>query len=250
LREVYGLLRHRGQALSERVSRPGTQGVAEIADFLMLQLCNRMQPLFEHLINCSPLHPEIFYGHLVQLAGELGTFARKDKRTPEFSAYRQDALWETFHPVMEQVRLGLTAMLEASAVAVPVEDMTKGFFVARVQDVDLLRSAVFVLAVNARVPSEVLRSRFPREAQMGPRDHIRGLVDAQLPGIVLRPLPVAPRQIPYHAGCTYFELDKTRRPNDPVDYWKEMEAARMIVMHVAGDFPELHLQMWAIRANS
>ena len=248
VKEVYGLLRHRAQALADRVSRPGTQGVAEIADFLLLQLCNRMQPLFEHLSNRAPLHPEVFYAYLVGLAGELATFARKDKRTMEFQPYRQDALWATIQPVMEQVRLGLTAILESAALAVPLEDMTKGYYVGRVQDIDLLRSAVFVLAVNAQLPSEALRARFPREAQLGSRERIRALVDSQLPGIPLRPLPVAPRQIPYHAGYTYFELDKARRPNDSVDYWKDLEASRMLVMHVAGDFPELSLQLWAIRS--
>lgn len=250
VKEIYGLLRHRAQELAERVSRPGTQGVAEFADFLLLQLCNRSQPVFEHLTNRAPLHPEVFYRHLLALAGELATFSRKDKRTPDFAAYRQDALWETFQPVIEQVRLGLTAILGASAVSVPLEDMTKGYYLGRVQDVELLRTAVFVLAVNAQMPSEMLRARFPREAQIGSRERIRALVDSQLPGIPLRPLPVAPRQIPFHAGYTYFELDKARRPNDPVDYWKDLEASRMLVMHVAGDFPELSLQLWAIRSGA
>jgi type VI secretion system protein ImpJ len=249
-KEVYGLLRHRSQALSERISRPGTQGVAEIADFLLLQLCNRMQPLLEHLCNRAPLHPEVFYGCLVGLAGELATFARKDKRAPEFEPYRQSALWESFQPVMEQVRLGLTAIIDASALAVPLEDVSQGYYVGRVQDVELLRNAVFVLAVNAQLPSEMLRARFPREAQIGSRERIRALVESQLPGIPLRPLPVAPRQIPYHAGYTYFELDKSRRPSDPVDYWKDLEASRMMVMHVAGDFPELKMELWAIRGGT
>src|SRR5262249_48814038 len=248
--EVHGLLRHRAQGLADRVAQPGSKGVAEFADFLLLQLCNRAQPVFSHLASRGMLHPEVFYPCLVALAGKLGTFARKDRRSAEFEPYRHDALWETFQPVMEEVRRSLTAILESAAVQIPVEDMTKGYYVGRVQDVELLRSAVFVLAVNAQLPSETLRGRFPREAQIGSRERIRALVDSQLPGIVLRPLPVAPRQIPYHAGYTYFELDKVRRQNDPVDYWKDLEASRMLIMHVAGEFPELNLQLWAIRRDS
>jgi len=250
VKEVYSLLRHRAQALSDRVSQPGSRGVAEFADFLLLQLCNRLQPVFAHLATRSVLHPELFYAHLLALAGELATFARKDRRSVDFEAYRHDFLWETFQPVLEEVRRGLTAILEAAAVVIPLEDLTKGYFVGRVQDVELLRTSVFVLSVNAQLPAETLRARFPREAQIGSRERIRMLVDSQLPGIVLRPLPVAPRQIPYHAGYTYFELDKTRRPNDPMDYWKELETSRMLVMHVAGDFPELNVQLWAIRSDS
>jgi len=37
--EVHGLLRHRAQGLADRVAQPGSKGVAEFADFLLLQLC-------------------------------------------------------------------------------------------------------------------------------------------------------------------------------------------------------------------
>ena len=37
LRELAGLLRHRGEALAARLSSPGKGGVSEVADFLMLQ---------------------------------------------------------------------------------------------------------------------------------------------------------------------------------------------------------------------
>jgi type VI secretion system protein ImpJ len=250
IKEVYGLLRHRAQALADRVAQPGSKGVAEFADFLLLQLCNRLQPVLAHLANRTPLHPESLYSQLLPLAGELATFVRKDRRSPEFEPYRHDALWDTFLPVMEEIRRGLTAILDSAAVAIPLEDMTRGYYVGRVQDVELLRNSIFVLAVNAQMPAETLRARFPRESQIGARERIQALVNAQIPGITLRPLPVAPRQIPFHAGYTYFELDKSRRPNDPVDYWKELESQRMVVLHVAGDYPELNLQLWGIRVEA
>jgi type VI secretion system protein ImpJ len=52
---------------------------------------------------------------------------------------------------------------------------------------------------------------------------------------------VAPRQIPYHAGFTYFELDHSSQ------YWKELENSGGFGLHVAGEFPELQLEFWAIR---
>jgi type VI secretion system protein ImpJ len=67
------------------------------------------------------------------------------------------------------------------------------------------------------------------------------MVVSHLPGIQTTPLPVAPRQIPYHAGYSYFELDRKN------DFWKALEASRVIAMHVAGDFPGLSLELWAIR---
>ena len=58
---------------------------------------------------------------------------------------------------------------------------------------------------------------------------------------MLNPLPVAPRQLPYHAGSVYFELD----PNSP--FWKPLKTTGGIALHVGGEFPELVLEFWAIR---
>jgi type VI secretion system protein ImpJ len=52
---------------------------------------------------------------------------------------------------------------------------------------------------------------------------------------------VAPRQIPYHAGFLYFELDRSG------DLWKVTEQSRALAMHIAGEFPGLELEFWAVR---
>jgi type VI secretion system protein ImpJ len=67
------------------------------------------------------------------------------------------------------------------------------------------------------------------------------MVNSGLPGIDLRLLPVAPRQIPYHADFTYFELDRTSR------YWDGLEQSGAFAMHISGDFPDLEVEFWAIK---
>ena len=111
-----------------------------------------------------------------------------------------------------------------------------------IPDIELQRTASFVLAVNAQMPGEALRARFPTQVKICPAERFRELVDRQLPGILLRPLPVAPRQIPFHAGFTYFELET--RGNE---LWKQLETSGGLAMHVAGDFPGLAMEFWAIR---
>lgn len=241
LKSVFGLLRHRGQALADRVAQPSTKGVAEIADFLLLQVCNRCQPLFEHLQARPLLHPEHLYQMLLGLAGELSTFGRKERRVPDFAPYRHDALETCFPPVMDEIRRALTAVLDQTAVGISLVDKGKGVFFGDIKDASLIRAAAFVLAVGADLPAERLRASFPTQVKIGPVDKIRDLVMSHLPGIVVRPLPVAPRQIPYHAGLCYFELDRGN------DLWKSIETTRVIAMHLAGEFPGLALEMWAIR---
>ena len=108
-------------------------------------------------------------------------------------------------------------------------------------DRSLLDSASFVLVVRADVPSETLRSRFGQQSKIGSVEHIRDLVNLQLPGIGLLRLPVAPRQIPFHAGSTYFELDRGS------EHWKQLQHSGGFAFYVAGEFPGLSLAFWAIR---
>jgi type VI secretion system protein ImpJ len=241
LRELNGLLHHRSEALAGRVSASGRGGAAEIADFLLLQAVNGYEPLIAHLTNVPGLHPETLYRHFVAMAGELATFTSPGKRTPTFPPYRHEDLQATFTPVMRELRQSLSMVLEQNAIPMPLQERKYGIRVAPITDRKLLVQANFVLAVHADVATEELRRRFPTQVKIGPVERIRELVNLALPGIMVSPLPVAPRQIPYRSGFVYFELDRVG------EYWKQLGKSGGFAIHVAGDFPGLKMEFWAIK---
>ena len=91
---------------------------------------------------------------------------------------------------------------------------------------------VFVLAVRSQLPAEQARQRIlaarPSWAQSTRSAQWWNL---QLPGVTLRNLPVAPRQLPFHAGSHHFELERQG------DHWKQLERSGSLVLHVAGEIP-------------
>jgi type VI secretion system protein ImpJ len=239
--ELLGLLHQRGDALSGRVTATGRGAAAEFAEFLMLQTINRLEPLFAHYAESGAQHPETVYRLWVSAAGELATFTTNAKRPPRFAPYRHDHLRESFEPVVASLRASLSVVLDQTAIAIPLEPKKFGISVAIVADKSLFSSAVFVLAARADVPAEDLRRRFPAQLKIGPVEKIRDLVTLQLPGIPVVPLPVAPRQIPYHAGYAYFEL------NQSAELWEQLKTSGGVAVHVAGEFPGLSMEFWAIR---
>jgi type VI secretion system protein ImpJ len=243
LAEIQGLLHHRGEALGGRVADSGTKGVAEIADFMLLQVVNRWEPLFSHLAATQRVHPETFYGAALQLAGELATFTGANKRPPAFPGYRHEDLAASFAPVMRAIRQSLSAVLEQTAVPIPLREAKYGVRVGVINDKTLLTTASFVLSVKASIEIEQLRRSYPSQVKIGPVENIRELVNSALPGIALRALPVAPRQIPYHVGVVYFELDRSG------PYWKALQSSGGLALFVAGDFPGLEMELWAIRGQ-
>jgi type VI secretion system protein ImpJ len=242
--ELAGLLRQRAEALASRLAQPGAAGAAEVADFLLLQILNRSQALVTHLSATDSLHPETLYRELVQLSGELATFSQTDRLAPRYPGYRHDALETSFAPLMLDLRRALASVLDPNTVAIPLEERQFGIRVAVLPDQDLLRSATFVLAVQAQMPPEAIRSGFPPQVKLGSVEKIRDLVNLQLPGIGLRALPVAPRQLPFLAGYTYFELDRSS------EYWQQLINSAGFAMHVAGSFPGLQMRFWAIRRTA
>jgi type VI secretion system protein ImpJ len=181
------------------------------------------------------------FDYLVQMIGELATFVAPNRRPPELPVYLHADLEQSFAPLMQILRKYLSMVYEQTAVAMNLAEKKYGVRVAEITDRSLLTTASFVLAVRADVNDEMIRSRFPAQIKIGPVERIRQLVNAAMPGIELKPLPVAPRQIPFRAGYTYFELDQHSQ------FWKEMSSSGGFAMHVGGDFPGLEMEFWAIR---
>ncbi|MGL6287577.1 type VI secretion system baseplate subunit TssK [Aeromonas hydrophila] len=243
LGESAGLVAERARSLSQRIAAPGQQGVADVAEFMMLQLLNRAQPQLSHLSRLGTLHPERLHESLVQLCGELMTFTDESRLPPEFPAYRHDDQQVSFEPVMLALRQALSTVLSPRAVSIQLRKHQYGIMVAMVNESELMQSADFVLAVRARMPQEQLRKQLLQQTKVASSDKIRELISLQLPGIPLLPLPVAPRQLPYHAGYSYFQLDR----QSPA--WQMLAVGNTLAFHIAGDFPELDMQLWAIRSQ-
>jgi type VI secretion system protein ImpJ len=240
--EFAGMLNQRGEALAARLTAPGgSRGVADIQDFLLLQSINRWQKLLAHWADSGNVHPEELYSVFVQMAGEFATFTEATRRPNTYPAYRHEDLQRSFAPVVADLRRSLSAVLEQTAVAIPLQERRYGVRVGPITDRSILRAASFVLTVQADVPTETLQRLFPSQVKIGAVEHIRDLVNVAIPGIAVRPLPVAPRQIPFYAGASYFELDR----NSP--HWQQMQSSGGFAIHLSGEFPNLRLELWAIR---
>lgn len=241
IKELQGLIEQRGAALGDRLVDSGRAGSAEVADYMLLQVINRIEPLCRHFSQVAGLHPLQFYTELIQMTGELATFTLQDKRAPEFPPYRHEDLATTFSGTFNILRRCLSTVLEQTAVALDLAERKYGIHVAPISDRNMLASADLVLAVKANMPVEQLVPGFTSQAKIAPVEKIRDMIKAQLPGIPLKRLPVAPRQIPYHAGFSYFELGQGG------ELWKSLLNSGGVAIHVGADFPGLAMELWAIR---
>ncbi|BCG10645.1 type VI secretion system baseplate subunit TssK [Buttiauxella agrestis] len=240
LGEVTSSVTNRAEELAKRIGAPSQQGIADVAEFMMLQMFNRNQTKFAHRSALARLHPEVFYLDLISLYGELVTFTEESRLSEKLGFYQQENLTETFNQIMPRLRKALSTVLAPRAMNLPFTYMD-GIYAAIVNDSTLLQSATFVLAVKSQMPHETLHRQFVQQSKISSVEKIRNVVSVQVPGVQLVPLSTAPRQIPYHANYVYFTLDKNSLA------WAEIVRHNGIALHVSGNFPELELQLWAIR---
>ena len=121
----------------------------------------------------------------------------------------------------------MAAVLEQNAVQIALRDLGKGLFGADIPDPHLIRQGYFVLAAAAQVPTEQLRGTLPTQVKIGPPEKIRDLVMTMVPGVRIEPIE-APRQIPYHANYTYFQLDPRS------EFWSPIELSRRLAFVCGG----------------
>ena len=189
------------------------------------------------------MHPEQLYIAFSQACGELVTFTDEGRLPQEFPAYQHDDPRLSFRMLEDTLRRALSTVLQPRAVSLPIERQQYGVLTAAVHDRALYADADFILAVRARMPLDRLRQQFMQQTKVASMEKLGELVSLQLPGIPLQPLPVAPRHLPFHAGFTYFQFDRSH-PS-----WQMLRDTAGFGLHIAGDYPEMELQLWAIRSQ-
>ena len=245
LAEMKGLLQHRGSAIAARLADPGGKSVAEISDFLILMMINRNEAVLRHLMTQSGLHPQDLYRTLAGLAGELATFTEAgSNRPPEFMPYQHADLQRSFAPLVAFLREALSAVFEQTAIPIPLESRAYGIRVGKITDRSLFTDCTFVLAARSSIDQDLIRTNLPKRTTVGAVERIRDLVNLQLGGAPIRPLPAEPRQIPFRAGMVYFEINANSAD------WRLIEQSGGVAIHVSGDVPDLEFELWAIRGRA
>jgi type VI secretion system protein ImpJ len=245
LTDIIGRLDQRVDELALRAVEATEGGSETFANFLMLESLNRMRPVLHHLRSLPMVHPERLFEVFASFAGELCTFTRGERRAPDFPQYDHENLQLCFEPVFESLQDSLSKMFERSAGQLRLESVGPGAYTARIDDHSLFQNCSFYLAASARVPGENLRSRFSSVVKIGTVQKMREIVGSSLqPGVRISATATPPPQIRILPGFVYFELDRSTKD------WAELAAAPAMGVHVAGDWPDLKLELWWVKRSS
>lgn len=244
LTDIVGRVEQRAEELAIRAVEATDGGSETFASFLLLQALNRWLPMLRHLEELPTVHPERLFETLVGMSGELATLIRPDRKPPALPAYDHENPQQCFEPVFDLLQSMLSAVFERSAVQLPLEQKGPGAYVCAITDHNLFKTGYFYLAVSAATPVEEIRRLFPSVAKIASVQKMRQIVESALPGVPLRHVPTPPPQIRVLPGYVYFELDRSVRD------WRDFATAPGLGLHVAGEWPELQLELWCVKRSN
>ena len=224
--EIYYLLLHKSKTLADHVIRPAKGSLSNYSDFLLLQVLNRVTPLFAHFSKTHYLHPKVLYRHMLQLAGEIATFTRESRLSSPLPDYLHSDIENTLTPILGKIKSYLNVLSEQPAINIDLVKDKSGIYIAAIYENELLSSADFVLAAKADIKSSELNQLFQNLLTIASLEEIENLVSSQVSGIGFEALPVAPSQIPYHAGFSYYILDSS----SPL--WNQVRRSAGIALHM------------------
>lgn len=244
LNEARSLLRSRAEALAARAdpSRASLDG-AGLIDLVTLSIVNGAEAIFDHFAATRGHHPETLFRAMLGLAGQLSSFAGDRRQPQEMPSYRHEDLEGCFTPLADVLRKLLSVVIQSAAISLPLQDRGYGILIGLITDRTLFQDSRFVLVAVASMPAETLRTQLPAQMKVGSVEQIRDLVNLQLPGVPIRALAVAPRELPYIQNAVYFEMDQSVEP------WRILPRSAAFAFHVSGDYSDLHLEFWAIRGK-
>ncbi|MBV4367406.1 type VI secretion system baseplate subunit TssK [Erwinia sp. BNK-24-b] len=245
LTHLNGLVKMRAEMLAARLSNSDgkASASAEVVDYLLLQIFNKYEPILDHLRHIPELPPIMLYQELAKFSGELSTFIRTKTRRPVAApGYDHARLYHSIRPLVEELHYLLNQILIRAGQLIDLHPKGNGVWTAAMLPGELRDFSNLVLAVHAQLPMDVLQQQFSAQAKISAPQQLHELVRSHLPGLVLQGLPVPPRQIPYSSGYVYFDLLKSG------PFWEKIAATGALALHVAGDFPDLKMELWGVRS--
>jgi type VI secretion system protein ImpJ len=220
-------------------------GLADLVELLLRQALAEYRMRLAQLDAYAPLPPVLLHQELMGLLGRLSILPGiEDELIAQTFTYSHDNLQGSFEPLALMLRRALARVIETPLVPLRFEDRGDQTSLCVLDPQWKLEKIIFaIFAISANLPAEQLRQRLPQQSKIGSVEQIQKLVDLQLPGARLVPLPHPPRLVPYYAQSVYFEIEAS----DP--YWTPMLAGAAMAIRIVGEFPGLRFEAWGLRTG-
>lgn len=243
LSDIRAILHRRAETLVKQLDPSTATGLSDMLDFLLLQMMNRHEAAFVHMMQLDHIQPERAFVATAELAAELTTFLPERRAEPP-PIYDHSDPGPGWRKLVRTITAAFSLIADRHGLELPLERQANGSHVATIHDRSLLEDARFILIVRENAPREVDQVKIENRLKVGSVDTLREIVNLQLSGIPCKTIPVVPRGLPYYPNANYLEVDRT------VPLWEEVRTSASLAIYIAAGQTYYALQLWAIRSKA
>lgn len=228
-RELSDARRHRDATALEFTA-------SDVTRFLQLHALNGAIPVLNHLADAGDTHPHLAYLALLQVTGELSTFAADSDplALPKFQFIQLNA---TFGELFERAQALLRLVAIEQCVSVPLETRPGGMRVGKLEGERLSRCQQFILTVKSDLTEKQVAEQLPRLSKIASLNEIHRIVQAAASGVPLLPTFRPPPEVPVKPGVVYFSLGTDD------GYWKNAVRDRTVALFLPQPFDTIQTQI-------
>jgi type VI secretion system protein ImpJ len=207
--------------------------------FWLLHTLNTAIPRLTHLLNVKA-HPEEVYLGLVELIGQLSTFAAEGDPT-KLPAFSYTGLGELFEQLFARVISLLAVDAVPTFVEIPLERRPDGVFLGKIPEPRLVNHEFFVSVASAQ-PEAIVRDRIPQLLKVASWGHIIDVVKQARQGVRAEVDWHPSSALPLQPGVCFFRL----RREGP--FWEDIAKTSTVAFYVPvdADWAKALLRVYAI----
>ena len=207
--------------------------------FWLLHTLNAAIPRLAHLLH-SKAHPEEVYLALVELVGQLCTFAA-DADPASLPAFNYTELGGLFEQLFARVISLLAIDSVPTYVELTLERRQDGMFVGKIPDPRLANHEFFV-AVKSALPEPVIRERVPQLIKIAAWTQVYDVVKQMRQGVRAEVEWHPSSALPLKPGVCFFRL----RREGP--FWEGIASTGTMALYlpVDADWKDASLQVYAV----
>jgi type VI secretion system protein ImpJ len=200
---------------------------------------NSYVALVNHLLGSGNVHPFAFYSVMASLAGAMSSFSR-DAEAWDVPPYLHESPGPTFRETAEKIDQYLDLAFPRKYTEVRLSwNPASSCYEAGLSDDHFSEGFRYCLSFAADRPPEAIRTQVHGTAKVGAPEKIPTLRNLALRGVAIRPLDVAPSEIPRRAAA-YFQVE----PIGPE--WDKVREVKRLAVYLPA-LTDLAVSLFVIR---
>jgi type VI secretion system protein ImpJ len=245
LRQLQGALQARVAELVAHHREPSRHVVefraGDMASFWLLHTASAACAALSHHLHHPALHPERLYEQLLGVAGALLTFSTR-WTLADLPAYDHGNPAPAFARIHEIIHTLLGTVISNQTIDIPLVQVRPSYYNGAFDAAKVPENATFYVSVASSMPALELVDAVPVRFKAGAPDDVEKCVLSAIPGVRLAYAAQPPAALPVRPGICYFAFD-TRGP-----MVERMRRAQSVALYVPSGFPDLKLQLMALKS--